>query len=138
MSAFVPDASVAVKWLLQEPETPAALVLLRRGGRIRAPALLRVEAAAAIVRRYRLGAISADDARERLDHCAKLLSDRRVNYVPDKALIAAAAEIALRIKHNLQDCLYIACAARDGVEMFTADVRLLERAAAHFPFVRAL
>jgi predicted nucleic acid-binding protein len=135
---LVPDASVAVKWLLQEPDSPAATALLHSPRTLRAPALLRLEARAAILRAFRMNSIIELHAREKLSECASILSQSRVLFTPDAALLADGAEIALRIKHSLQDCLYIACAARFGGELITTDATLLARAAPHYPFVRAL
>lgn len=135
--AVVPDASVAVKWLLEEAGSDRAREWLRTAGAICAPELLRVEAAAAIARRFRTGSIGEDDAKERLASCFSLLSERRVRYVSDRSLLEEAARIAVQIRHNLQDCMYIACASRVDAVLVTADTTLLERAA-RFEFMRAL
>lgn len=135
---LVPDASVAAKWLLRENDSEAAAALLRLEASLCAPALPRVEVRAAVLRAFRMGTISEADARQRLADCASILSQRRVRYVPDVALFAEASEIAIAIKHNFQDCLYIACAARVGGDFVTTDPTLLSRAAPRFPFVRAL
>jgi predicted nucleic acid-binding protein len=136
--ALVPDASVAVKWLLQENGSEAAAALLRLDASLCGPALLRVEVRAAIVRAFRVGAISEPDARERLADSAKILSQSRVRFIPDAALLVEASEIAIVLKHNLQECLYVACAIRAGGDLVTADQTFLARAAPHYPFVRAL
>jgi predicted nucleic acid-binding protein len=137
-SPVVPDASVVVKWLLREPDSPKAVALLRSGRELHAPELLRVEASAAIVRRCREGLILVGDARRRLAFAARLLSERRVGYATDAALLPRAWEIALQIKHPLQDCLYIACAERLGADLVTADLQFVARAAADFPCVKTL
>lgn len=137
-SIFVPDASVAVKWLIVEPDSSAAAALLHTDHEICAPALLRIEVAAAIVRRFRTGHIAEIEARERLAHSQRILAENRVRYIADIDLLPQAGEIALRIKHNLQDCLYIACAQRLGARVVTTDKTLLKRATPHFSFVQAL
>lgn len=133
----VPDASVAVKWLLQESDSHLAVALLYQSNILHAPTLLRIEVRAAIIRACRVGQIAELDARRLLADCAQMLSDVRIRYVPDAALLAEASEIALRIRHNLQDCIYIACAQRAAAELVTADLTLLKRAAG-LPFVRGL
>jgi predicted nucleic acid-binding protein len=138
MSVFIPDASVAVKWIFSEARSAEALKLLQDGAEICAPRLLRIEVASSIVRRFRTGEITDEQARARLAHSDVILSEKRVSYVEDQSLLKRAAEIALAVKHALQDCLYIACAEREAGVLVTADLTLHKRAAAHFDFVKLL
>ena len=59
--SIVIDASVALKWVLNEPETGAALAL--RAEQLIAPALWLAEAANALWRHVRLGEITAERSR---------------------------------------------------------------------------
>lgn len=138
MSALVPDASVAVKWILDEAGSDEAVELLDRAPRLHAPTLLRVEVAAAIVRGFRMNTLSLNDAQTRLSHAERILAEPRVRYVSDNVLLRRANEIALEIKHGVQDCLYIACAERESAELVTADQVLFARATPRFGFVKAL
>jgi len=135
VTRFVADASVAVKWFLNEADTPRAMALLNRGAELCAPQLLRVEIAAAIVRRFRTGGLDLDDARERLAEAAAAASEPRISFWSDSDLLPRACAIALQIKHPLQDCVYLACAEHVGGELVTADATLFKRAQPHFNFV---
>lgn len=138
MNPFAPDASVAVKWILAEEDSVKATALLLTDASICAPHLLRVEVAAAVIRRHRLGQIDEEYANTLLSRADAILAERRIRYVEDGALLKRASEIALKIKHALQDCLYIACAEREEADLVTADAALHKRASAAFSFVKRL
>jgi predicted nucleic acid-binding protein len=135
---FVPDASVAVKWVLDEDQSAAADDLLVTGRSIYAPALLRVEVAAAITRQHRLKSLRDEEVRERLSLAAFRLSRPVVQLVDDGALLERAGVIALQIRHPLQDCLYVACAELCEADLITADRALHRRASVSFDFVKLL
>ena len=63
---------------------------------------------------------------------------RSITLSPDVSLLPRAEEIAMSMRHSLQDCLYVACAESAGAELVTADATLVARASARFPFVRTL
>lgn len=137
-TALVPDASLAAKWILNEADSVKATAILRAAGNICAPGLLRIEVRAAVSRAFRTGALLEADAQHRLTACDTVLSSSRVRYLPDVDLLSRAAEISLSLKHNFQDCMYIACAERVAGVLITADARLVARASPHFSFVRPL
>lgn len=138
MSAAVIDASVAAKWFLAEQDSADALALLNSGRQLLGPHLLAIEVNAAITRRHRNGLLSDTLAIEALADAAAVLDTASVRLERDALLLPRGAEIALAIRHPLQDCLYIACAERNGADLITADPKLIARASAHFPFVRRL
>jgi len=138
MSAAVVDASVAAKWFLAEQDSTDALALLNSGRQLLGPHLLAIEVNAAITRRHRNGLLSDALAIEALADAAAVLDTASVRLERDALLLPRGAEIALAIRHPLQDCLYIACAERNGADLITADPKLIARASAQFPFVRAL
>jgi predicted nucleic acid-binding protein len=123
---------------LNEASTPAAVALLSSGRPLHAPGLLLVEVAAAIARRCREGVLDERGARMQLQRAERVLAVERVSYLADAALLQRASDIALQIKHAVQDCIYVACAERCGADVVTADATLLSRAAPHFPFVKPL
>jgi hypothetical protein len=67
MSGFVVDASVAVKWLIDEPLSAQAAKLVDDELALAAPELIYAEAANALWAIARRGNIDADDVREALD-----------------------------------------------------------------------
>ena len=134
-AALVVDASVALKWVVEEEGSEAALAL--RGRDLAAPSLLRVEAANALrtlaARRAITPAVALD--------LFVLLQEAPVALVePDDALERRALEIALDLAHPVYDCVYLALAERMGRVLVTADGRLLRaaRATEHAARVAAL
>lgn len=120
MSGFVVDASVAVKWLVDEPLSAQAAKLLDDDLPLAAPELIYAEAANALWAIARRGNIDADDVREALD----LLADAPL-AVPSsmKQLMAAAARLAIDLDHPVYDCMYLALAIQEQRPVITADRR---------------
>lgn len=135
MRAIVVDASVAVKWFLNEAESERAAALLAAGA-LHAPALLRVEVAAAISRRQRIGALDEADARRLLIEAHAMLRWPAFRFVDDNMLLPRAAEIALQMRHPLQDCLYVACAEQIGGDVVTVDPKFVARIGPSFSLVK--
>jgi predicted nucleic acid-binding protein len=136
-SPVVVDASVAAKWFLSEHDDRLALDILAQTVPI-GPALLLVETISAITRAHRMGALSQQQAESRAHKAFALISSSSVVLISDATLLPRAIEIAVDIKHAVQDCLYVACAERFGGELVTVDPKLLKRASPQFPFVRRL
>ena len=108
----VVDASVAVKWFLPEAGEAAASELLSMGVPLLAPALVRVEVAAAISRKVRFDEISLQDGEKAFHLWLQSLLDGLVTVVPDDSDLAGAWQLATQLRHPFQDCLYLALAIR--------------------------
>jgi len=115
--SIVIDASVALKWVLDEPGKSAADALL--DGDLIAPALWLLEAANTLWRRARRGEISAHEAQERLTE----LYNAPVTTVAIEDDLLAAADLANALGHPVYDCLYLALAIREDTYVITADRR---------------
>jgi predicted nucleic acid-binding protein len=113
----VVDASVALKWVLDEPESDAALAL--RGEDLIAPDLWLAEAANALWRRSRIGDITADDARTRLSE----LLNGPVASLAMEPYLGEALRLATETGHPVYDCMYLAVALRHDTHVVTADKR---------------
>lgn len=122
MSAVVVDASVAVKWIVDEDGSDAAAALLD-GRPIHAPDLLYVETANALWAIHRRGAIPRDAVREGV---AWLRAAPILRHADAPGLAARAAAIALDLDHPVYDCLYLAVAIDAGLPLVTADRRFLD------------
>lgn len=132
------DASVAVKWFLPEPGEDAAQQVLAAGEELTAPSLIRVEVAAAILRKARFKEIEEQEAQMTTRLWFQALVDGVVTLVPDEADLPEAVRVALALKHPLQDCLYLAVAKRLGAPLITADQKFAAKASAAYPNVRLL
>ncbi len=109
------DASVALKWVLDEPGRAAADTLL--DDELIAPDLWLVEAANALWKRAGRGDISVQEAGAML---AELRNAPVSSVVVD---LSAAMDLALELKHPVYDCLYLAAAIREDSHVVTADRR---------------
>lgn len=124
---LVLDASVAVKWFLPEPYHEDAHALLAGDHRFVAPALIRLEVAAAIVRRLRIDRSEEALARQACREWDAMIDAGIVELVADEDVFADALELAISIRHSVQDCLYFAVARRTGSGLVTADGPLARR-----------
>lgn len=113
----VVDASVALKWVLDEPGREAADALLEE--ELIAPALWLLEAANALWRRSRRGEITVEEATERLTELYN--APVAVTVIEDDLLVAA--DLASVLGHPVYDCLYLAVAIRENTYVVTADGR---------------
>ena len=122
---FVVDASVAVKLLVDEPDSDTARELAASGQELHAPRLMASEVANALWRKARLGQIERADAGAAL----ALLSDMPVRWNDDETVSADAVRLALALDHPVYDCMYPALAHRIGATVVTADRRFATAAA---------
>jgi predicted nucleic acid-binding protein len=124
VKTLVIDASVAVKWVVEESGTEAALLLLK-GARLIAPELLVAECANILWKKVRRDELSRDEALL----AARLLQGADIELLPTRSLLAAAASIAIDLDHPAYDCVYMALAAANDCRLVTADERLLRKLA---------
>ena len=115
--SVVIDASVALKWVLDEPGKEAADALLEE--ELIAPSLWLLEAANAIWRRTQRGEINDEEAKERRTE----LFNAPVTTATIEDDLLAAADLANVLGHPVYDCLYLAMAIRENTYVVTADSR---------------
>jgi predicted nucleic acid-binding protein len=119
------DASVAVKWFMAEPDSPAAVAARASASQAIAPELIIAEilnASWLALRRQQL----APGQFHQVAATAPRYLDR---LVPLTKLAARAGLIAARLDHPVYDCFYLALAEREAASLVTADGRLKRRAA---------
>ena len=131
---IVIDASVAMKWVLDEPESQAAVAL--RDQELIAPDLWLAEAANVLWRHARIGEISNDQA---IALFAELLH-APVASLSMEPHLETALELAMEIGHPVYDCIYLALALHHRTHVVTADRRFASAAStgAHAGSVRLL
>jgi predicted nucleic acid-binding protein len=118
---LVVDASVAAKWLIDEPDSDLADRLLDDAHEFLAPEIIIAEVLSAAWKRCRLGEIA--DAQ--LDDIAVRVADGVVSFRPLRPLASRAAAIARELDHPVYDCFYLALAEAEEAPLVTADRRLL-------------
>jgi predicted nucleic acid-binding protein len=136
LTACVLDASVAAKWFLpkvQETLTDEAFQLLENyaAGRLRlsAPDLFWPEFGNILWKAVRLGRISGESAEEAL----AALQQRRIATAPTSPLLKDAFAIAATFNQTVYDAIYVALSVSSNIPLVTADARLANALAAHFP-----
>nr|WP_321985819.1 type II toxin-antitoxin system VapC family toxin [uncultured Lichenicoccus sp.] len=127
MRRLVIDASVAIKWVVEEPGTGAALALRRY--RLSAPDLLIAECANILWKKVRRQEISPDQA----SLAGQLLEHAAVELIPMRRLLEPAFRLAVQMDHPAYDCIYLALAQSSGCSFVTADARFCARARSHVP-----
>jgi len=122
MTTFVVDASVAIKWVVEEPGTDAALSI-RAAERLVAPELWVAECANILWKKVRRGELSAEQALA----AAELLEAAGVEVMAGEPALSQVVRLTTTLDHPAYDCVYLALAADNGWAMVTGDDRLLER-----------
>jgi predicted nucleic acid-binding protein len=115
VKTFVIDASVAIKWVVEESGTKEALGLRRH--RIVAPDLLVAECANILWKKVRRKELRQEEAAL----AARLLARADIALEPMRALLEPATRLALALDHPAYDCVYLALAEARGCEFVTAD-----------------
>lgn len=119
MSKVVIDASVAIKWVVEENGTPDALALLQAGG-LAAPDLLVAECANILWKKVRRNELLSDEAAM----AARLLQGADIELFPTRHLLEPAITLAIELDHPTYDCVYLALALDNAWRFATADERL--------------
>ena len=122
---LVLDASVAVKWFVEEPGTAAAMALLAQDESLIAPDLVIVEVANVAWRHLMRGALQ----HSQLAHVPEAVPRMFAELWPTMWLASRAFEIAAELRHPVYDCFYLALAESQDATLITADRRLIGRLA---------
>ena len=118
MTDLVTDASVAIKWVVDEHGTAEALALRRH--RLFAPELLVAECANILWKKTRRDELTSQEALL----AARLLQRADIELSPMRGLLEAATRWAIALDHPAYDCAYLALAESLSCDLVTADRRL--------------
>lgn len=111
MNTLVIDASIAVKWVVEEEGTSQALTL-RQVAKLTAPELLVAECANIFWKKVQREELSRQEAL----FAARLLQAAEIELVPTRSLLEVATRIAIDLDHPAYDCLYLALAVATQCE----------------------
>lgn len=126
------DASVAVKWLIEEAQSDLARGLLDRAD-LSAPSLLFPEVANALWKSVMRGQTDPmAPLREQMEDLSKAVTTVDESHVMPRAL-----ELAILFKHSVYHCVYLALAERLNDDMVTADDKFVQAVGAD-PLARLL
>jgi predicted nucleic acid-binding protein len=120
---LIVDASVAVKWIVEEPLREEALELVRQDDVV-VPDLLPTEVRDALVNRVRRRLSTIEEARAAASafRVIPLIVERSSDH------LERAFDLALAFEHPVYDCLYLALAMARDFQLFTADLRMFDLA----------
>lgn len=120
---WVVDASVSVKWVVNEEGTREARELLAGEALLLAPQLVLVEAGNAAWKKWLRGEITEQHAKE----IARTLPQLFDRLYDNRTLLQRAVDISMELEHPVYDSLYLALCEVENAELVTDDVRLLRR-----------
>lgn len=136
MKACIVDASVAVKWFLDTKDeqfvsNAKALLDTHERGELQfmVPDLFWAEIGNIFWKAVRTDRCTRADAEKGLI----VLQEGAWLTIPSYGLLNQAFQIALEFKRTVYDSLYVALASESGCELITADKKLINALAPHFP-----
>ena len=119
MSGWIIDASVAIKWFIDEPDSDRAVILLQHP--IAAPDLLAPECANVLWKKVARGELRTDEA----EAIALALEGADITLHSTRPHLASATSIACALGRAAYDCFYLALAEKLQQSLVTADMRLV-------------
>ena len=135
---YVIDSSVGFKWAVPEPLSDKALQMRadfeQAVHELLAPDVFPIEVGHALTRAERQRRIPVGTALPLLTDVA----DSLPIYLSSLVLLPRACEISSKSRVGIYDCLYVACAEKEGCEFVTADDRLVKNLQKDFPFIKSL
>jgi predicted nucleic acid-binding protein len=123
VNTLVIDASIAVKWVVEEDGTPEALALRQKKGKLIAPELLVAECANILWKKFQRGELLKAEALL----AARLLQGAEIELLPTRSLFEAATRMSIEINHPAYDCLHLALAVEKECQLVSADERFLRK-----------
>ena len=121
IETLIVDASIAVKWVIQEDGSDAA-VGLRSHFRFAAPDLLIAECSNILSKKVQRGELMRDEAMM----AGRLLERSDIELLPMRSLLEETTVLAIDLGHPAYDCVYLALARKRQSRFVTADKRLLD------------
>jgi predicted nucleic acid-binding protein len=120
---IVVDASIAVKWIVEEPGRREALGVLDAGRELVAPDTIFAEATSVLRRKLTTGEVTHQQAVRGLQGLKTTLA----RTIAAADLWPDALELSIALKHSAYDCFYLAAAVGRGV-LVSADEKFLGKA----------
>ncbi|HEX5367925.1 MAG TPA: type II toxin-antitoxin system VapC family toxin [Dehalococcoidia bacterium] len=123
------DASVVVKWYVDEIHSDRAIGLRSWPGQLIAPVLVHAELASALLKKVRLHEMRYEDARSALSSLPGYIELR------SDVMMLQAFALARTRGTSLYDGIYATLALQEGCRLLTADRRLYRALAGDMPGV---
>jgi predicted nucleic acid-binding protein len=126
MAACVIDASVAIKWVITEDGTAAAVQLRASGTAFHAPGLLVPEIGNILWKKVMRRELTQGEA----ELACKILGLAKIEMHDMQRHSRAALNMAVALEHPVYDTTYLALAQALDIPMVTADRRLVNKLSA--------
>ena len=120
MTPHVIDASVVIKWFVDEIHAEAAQCLQEDQYELFAPDLLWPECGNILWKKVRRGELTLDEARL----IGGGLEQQPISTFPSRLIIEPALEVAFDASRTVYDSCYLALAMLMGCQLVTADQKL--------------
>jgi predicted nucleic acid-binding protein len=139
-NSIIVDASIALKWVLNEIDSTTALALLtdwnKVGTIIRAPALLAYEITNTLYQSVRTNRITINTAKDSLN---LITTTVELDFSAPSTIHIRAMELAKQFNLSATyDAHYLALAERVGCDLWTSDTRMWRMVKEHLSWVRCL
>ncbi len=121
--AVVVDASVVIKWFIDEDDSAIALAL-RTEHDVMAPDLLLIECRNILLSKVRQKQLTTEDALQ----IESEIGASGIEIVPSDPLLRHAFALALELREPIYDSIYLATAIAADRKLITADVRFVAAA----------
>jgi predicted nucleic acid-binding protein len=121
---LVVDASVALKFITEEPKSADARTLLAAPDPLIAPDWMLAECASGLAKKVGANGLSKASAEAGLAALPQFF----FRLHPTLELLGPSLDLSVRLGHALYDCLYLALALREEATLITADLKF-EKAA---------
>ena len=118
------DASVGLKWFIEEPRSPAARKILRRADSLIAPDIFILEICNAVWKKVKAEEISSEQGKAIVSNVPLMID----YFVPSSQLADRAFDLAIIFNHPVYDCLYLVLAERESSVLMTDDAKMVSLA----------
>ena len=120
---IVVDSSIALQWVLPEPESAQSRSYLGLPDSA-APDLILFEVANVLAKKVRSGGMTGDEAQIALS----IVRDGIGRLIGSVPFAARALELSIALSHPVYDCVFLACAELVGGRLATRDEPFIKRA----------
>jgi predicted nucleic acid-binding protein len=114
---LIVDASVAIKWVVDESDREAAREFVSDTHELMAPDFLLVEASNILWKKVTRDQIDQSQARRALEELTATFDE----FLPTAQLAPQALSLSIALGHPAYDCMYVAAAEQHDGILLTAD-----------------
>lgn len=124
----VVDASIGVKWLLDETQSDIAERVLKEASVLLVPDLFPIEVASVLTKRLRMDEIDGKIL-DAITLQLESLVETSLTVEPTVPLLRRMVAISRRLHHSLYDCAYLALAEERAMPLVTSDTVFVRKLA---------